>query len=645
MGVPLHILTQSQRYWYAQMIVAAILADGEITKPETDFIKEILPILKKPEERVELTNRIANKSAPSVFKPSGVAPKILAAVFIELALVMISDIDFASTEKEFLDEVARVFQFQNDYYAELLAWCEEGLDWKNKQLDFVSATGRSELLKVPFTKFNPVQQRWYAETLIASIMSDQQLDVAEVRFLKMAISLIKDENHRKEVTNLVRRNRPPALSQPPDIAKHYLVRIFIEVMLIISADESLDKKEHDYLKQLALLCDFSDNLFNRLIAWCVQGIKWKRAKNALINRCRLKKEEKEKKYQIVKGEAKKIPQDYVIKGAQTENSDDYFQQEASGAGDGIDDTGSRIHSSLEMAGNNTSETDQVDELRIEPLPEIKQNPDNNSITDFNMDCFVCNSRLSVKFFELHEKSQKPRRNIFGIPIYEIASEGFDPVNYNRCKVAVCHNCYFASPQKEMFRLKPDAGLPAILDSKDFIEKWNAMIAENKSFLAGHIKELPILNRSFQAVIKTYRTAIKASSLLAAVNHSAEIVWHTTTLKLTLAQVMMENGKRTEAEALLKQIQVRSMELFKTVKNRFITFRSGRLTLLIALYFGDLETADTYHAFFKKFKDQKYNQLSQEDQILFQRVYGEIRRIMESPQFYSKSSLNGFMIPR
>ncbi len=149
MGIPFHILTQSQRYWYAQMVVAAILADKEITKPETDFIKQILPIIKRPEDKQELMNRIATKTAPPIFRPPGVPPKILAAVFIELALVLISDIEFTETERQFLEEVAKAFRFTQEYYRELLDWCEEGLDWKNKQLEFVSAVGRTELLKVP----------------------------------------------------------------------------------------------------------------------------------------------------------------------------------------------------------------------------------------------------------------------------------------------------------------------------------------------------------------------------------------------------------------------------------------------------------------------------------------------------------------
>ncbi len=629
MGVPLHILTQSQRHWYAQMVVAAILADGEITQPETDFIKQILPVIKNQNERIDLTNRIARKQAPQIFKPPGVPPKVLAAVFVELALVMISDIEFADKEREFLEEVAKVFQFKEDYFQDLIAWCEEGLDWKHKQLEFVSATGRTDLLKVPVSKLNPIQQRWYAETLIASIMSDQKLDKAEVSFLKMAINLIKDENQRKDVTNLVRRNRPPSLSKPPSIPKHYLVRIFIEVMLIISADESLDRKEHDYLQQLASLCEFTDNMFNRLIAWCVQGIKWKQAKIPLINRCQLIQTKSPAKYQVIKGEVDTSDKKYVFKHDAEEESFEDFE---------VDEE--PIEEELGEEEGDESE----DEIQIEVLSDHAQNPDNNSIVDFNMSCFVCNSQLSVKYFELKEKSQKPKVNIFGIPVYKLSAEGFDPIDYNRCKVAVCHNCYFSSPQKEMFQQQSTDSPPSILKSAEFVEKWNGMIEENKTFLGENLEDLAKLDRNFMTVIKSYRMAIKASGMLSSLSGSNEIAWHTITLRLTLAQVMMENERKKEAETLLKQIQQRSIELFKTVKNRFVTFRSGRLIILIALYFGEVEMASKYFSFFMKFKEQKFDKLSKEDQVLFQRIYGEIKRIMDQPESYLGLSLSGFMLP-
>lgn len=627
MGIPLNILTQHQRFWYAQMIVAAILADEEITQPETEFIKQILPIIKRPQDRQELTNRIANRQPPTIFRPAGVPPKVLAAVFIEMALVLISDVEFSDVERQFLKNAAKEFRFTRDYYEELLEWCEEGLDWKNRQLDFVSAVDRTDSLKVPVSKLNPVQQRWYAETLISSIMSDQQLDVAEVGFLKMAISLIKDDAQRNEVTNLVRKHQTPKLRKPPGIPKQILIRIFIEVMLIISADESLDKKEQHYLQNLAIACDFSESLFKRLVQWCIQGIKWKRAKNPLINRCRIDFGKGQQDLKLIRG-GDAANDNVTVTGEERE-------EDASASPDDETET---------VSGSPERRDEGGQPVDVEPLPEVEDNPDNNSITNFNMDCYVCNTKLSVKFFLLKEKSQKPRHNIFGIPNYKIAADGFDQVDYNICKVAVCYHCFFASPQKEMFRLKPTDQPPRVLNSEEFRQQWMESRESNKDFFKDHLDELHSIHRSIDAVIKSYQAAIKASTLLAEANNSHEIAWHTITLRLTLAQVLVEHGKKNEADALLKQIQKRSIDLFKNVKNRFVTFRSGRLIVLISLYFGDNKTASRYFDFFTTFREKKFDQILKEDQMLFQRVFGEIKRAMETPEKYYKDNLNGYMLP-
>jgi hypothetical protein len=106
---------------------------------------------------------------------------------------------------------------------------------------------------------------------------------------------------------------------------------------------------------------------------------------------------------------------------------------------------------------------------------------------------------------------------------------------------------------------------------------------------------------------------------------------------------MANQRNKEADALLKQIQKRSAELFKSIKNNFITFRSGRLILLIALYFEEMDLAGKYFDFFNRFKEQRYKTLAKDDQMLFQRVYGEIRRIMDHPEAYGKIALQGYLL--
>jgi uncharacterized tellurite resistance protein B-like protein len=112
MSVPVHTLNKEQRVWYANLVISAILADDEISPSEVDFLKQVIVIVSDPEKKKELMARISSKKKSPMTEPPNVAKEILAAIFIELSLIMISDLDFAEDEKAFLKTVADLFRFE-----------------------------------------------------------------------------------------------------------------------------------------------------------------------------------------------------------------------------------------------------------------------------------------------------------------------------------------------------------------------------------------------------------------------------------------------------------------------------------------------------------------------------------------------------
>ncbi len=609
MSVPFKALTQSQRFWYAEMVIGAVLADGEISQPETEFIKDIIRLVKKPEDKQDLMGRLASKRPPPISRPSGVLPKVLAAVFLELVMVLISDAELTDAEKRFLEETARVFRFSDSYIKALMNWSLDGLSWKNEQVQLTVSDGKTGDTGVPVASLNDEQRRWYAETLVATIMSDQQLDASEVRFLKVAIDLVKDEGYQQKLTEMVRKNTAPPLTPHPGIEGNVLKRIFFEVMLITTADESLDEKEKEYLKQLAEFCGFQDSLYQRMIDWCLQGIKWKQMKNRLIENCELSQETEDLKL-------------FTVSNG--------------------DDSASEFTQDPEPVAEPAEPSEKVETPR-EPVLESQSNSDSNAITDFNMACFVCGSSEIVKHFSLKPKSLKASHNIFGIPVYHVSADGFDFIDYNHCKVTVCPSCFFASTQKQMFRQKANAPLPKLLQNPDFKDVWLKEHDRRKKAFGDYIPEIASVKRSLAMVLKSYETAIEASTTLAELNNSVELAWHTITLRLTLAEVLMGQGKTDEAEQLLRNIQKKAAKLFKTVKKRFITFRSGRLVMLTAVFFGNEKIGDHYFEYFQKLKAKKLDKMKDEDQKLFKLVFGEMKRAQQQKEKYFHKNMSGFKL--
>ena len=287
MSVPVQSLNKEQRVWYADLVISAILADNEISPSEVDFLKQVIAIVPDAEKKKELMARISSKKQSELTPPPGLANEIVAAIFVELLLIMISDLDFADDEKAWLKTVAEMFKFEKTYFLELMRWAEEGLQWKNSQQDLLSGDDQIENFQVSLGQLNSEQRKWYAQALIATIMLDGAIDEMEMSFLKAAVSFVDNKKDQMELMGYVRNKMAPRLKRPPEMPEAVLVYIFVEIIRIVSADESLSYAEHAHLKQISDLCGFDNEQFEKCIAWCNRGITWMQNKNPLISNCKI----------------------------------------------------------------------------------------------------------------------------------------------------------------------------------------------------------------------------------------------------------------------------------------------------------------------------------------------------------------------
>ena len=614
--LPIQSLTLAQRNWYARMVVAAILADGQISQPETEFIKQIAGFVSDPIEKQELLKCIATKSSPAITKPSGMLPEMLAATFIELSLILISDLEFTATEQKFLNDLGVLYGFTKNYYQQLLSWVEEGLAWKHGQYLLVALSGDKNGLQVPLVELNQKQRMWYAQTLISTIMLDGQLEVGEVSFLKMAVSFVDNPQLKNRLINYIsNRDRPP-LEKPPQVSKSILIRIFIEVMLIVSADETLEYREIVHLQRLSELCGFSKELYERLIGWCQQGIQWKQSKNPLIAHCQIRQDLAAKGYVTFAREKQESPKLMVF------SHDD-------------------ATSGSQQLSTEYTQFREERAVEQEVAPEKKEIPINNSVIQTKLKCFVCSSTQEFNLFLLKSHSQQVKTNIFGIPTYLRQNPGYDYIDYNHCKVTICPTCFFASTQKGLFRKDEKVPTPTSLNHVDLYNHWLERLEKSKAPFGNRVGEISSHRRSLAVIIKSYQMAIKSSDLLAEFNHSVEQTWHSVMLKLTMAEVLMKQKKRKQAEQVLRQIRIQARELFETVSSNQISFRSGRLLFLTALYFKESRTAKDFYEFFCEIRKKRFEGLTQEEQKLFKRIFGEIKRALENREHYSREYLQGF----
>ncbi|MCP4749831.1 MAG: TerB family tellurite resistance protein [Proteobacteria bacterium] len=282
MSVPLQSLNKQQKYWYTRFVVAAILADNEISASEVDFIEYIMSIVDNPAHKRELMQLLKLKRKPILVKPVGIGPEILTAIFTELILIMISDLDFHDRERTFLKQVSNLFDFSDAFFSKLMEWGEEGLEWKNSRKQFVTGKDVGGDLHVPLQNLDAEQRKWYAQVLIATIMLDGIIEKEESQFLKMAASLLSNKEDQQQLLGYIRNKIAPPIIKPPAMPAEVLILIFIELMMIVSADEFLSVAELSHLRNISDMCGFTPAQYTKLIDWCNRGLLWKKSKNALI---------------------------------------------------------------------------------------------------------------------------------------------------------------------------------------------------------------------------------------------------------------------------------------------------------------------------------------------------------------------------
>ena len=289
MSVPVNLLKPEQRYWYAQLVLAAILADGEIDSAEVEFLKQVIGVVKEDQLRAQLMKHVQSKVPPEIKEPpSHIPDQIMAAIFAELILICICDHDFAEQEEKFLRQVADVMLFTEPFYRTMMNWLNEGLAWKKAEAELLPPGLGITPGEVPITDFDGDQKYWYARLMIITLMLDGKIDEMEVNFMKMAISFCEEASEKKELVGYVKNRLSPTLKEPYGFSKPQLISIFLSVLQIVTADEALTYKEQTYLQQLADMCEFEKPLFDKFIAWTNQGMLWKNNKNSLIQRVRRK---------------------------------------------------------------------------------------------------------------------------------------------------------------------------------------------------------------------------------------------------------------------------------------------------------------------------------------------------------------------
>lgn len=115
-------LNERQRTWFATAMVAMILADGDIDRSEVEFLVKVIGLVKDPTVSERLKKFIQFKTMPPLGSPVGIDRKLGMSMVIDLIRIAVADNDFATSEKEMIQDIGKNLGFGTEELDKLVMY-------------------------------------------------------------------------------------------------------------------------------------------------------------------------------------------------------------------------------------------------------------------------------------------------------------------------------------------------------------------------------------------------------------------------------------------------------------------------------------------------------------------------------------------
>ena len=104
------------------LVLASILADGNIDRAEVDFIVKLVSLVKDEGMVERLKKFIQFKTMPPIGPPPEIDRKTCMSMIIDLIRVAVSDQNFAPTEKEMIGKIGKSMGFADEELEKLVMY-------------------------------------------------------------------------------------------------------------------------------------------------------------------------------------------------------------------------------------------------------------------------------------------------------------------------------------------------------------------------------------------------------------------------------------------------------------------------------------------------------------------------------------------
>ncbi len=126
MHLAIQHFNEEQKFWYAQLLVSVIKADGIIHEAELDYLILALHFLNlKDQARIKQILKLPTDLPGLQRIPEGLTQEDLIKIYTQLVLVAIADTNFSVKEQSKLTHIRIWFRFNHQTEENLQTWTED----------------------------------------------------------------------------------------------------------------------------------------------------------------------------------------------------------------------------------------------------------------------------------------------------------------------------------------------------------------------------------------------------------------------------------------------------------------------------------------------------------------------------------------
>ena len=126
------------------------------------------------------------------------------------------------------------------------------------------------------------QKFWLALAICAAVTADGNVAPEELHFIEHAVSFLDSKDQVDGLLKAVKDQNLPKLDRFPGGDRDMATKIFVELVLVVCADDILGTREIDYLLEMGKRLGFAREFTRVLIRWGSEGIVWHRKMAHLI---------------------------------------------------------------------------------------------------------------------------------------------------------------------------------------------------------------------------------------------------------------------------------------------------------------------------------------------------------------------------